>query len=186
MKKNFFLASAIAIGIFSTLTFIVIGSALEQPQKDLVLKPQTDDRAPASYNKMRSPLSTSIQRLDVGGYNQIRLKGTVVARRDFQNLKIEWAIPEGVEIVSGNIESNTFDLASGQSASFEIVVSQKNGTNHQIYFQAQTTDAEEGENIGAVAEYNTTKQEVIAQQLRANFLKARERVKAGELRKIIF
>lgn len=183
MKRNLFQILALAVGVLSTSAFVMLASQNNVNPKEARTIASVEESAPVA-NKMGAPLSTSIQRTDVGDVSQIHLKGTVVARRDFSKVTVGWALPEGVQLVSGNLESNSFQLSKGQTAEFEIVVSQSSGENNQIFFQAQSGD-DDG-NLGAVAEYNTTKQELIAKQLRANFLKAREKVKSGELRKIIF
>lgn len=188
MKRNLFLFVSIVIGFASTFTFVIVGqrSAAQINQKDFALKPYTDSRAPANYAKAHSPLSTSIERIDgTDGYEVLRLKGTVRAQRDFEELKVVWAIPADVQVLSGSIESTT-RLAAGESQSFELLIAPKTNDNRQVFFQAQTTEQQDGDNLGAVAEYNTTKQALIAQQLKENFLKAKQKVRSGELRKIVF
>ncbi len=186
MKRKLYSTFAIALGLIGTLLFVNASENVStHPSKFAVLKPHGHDRAPSNYNKARAPLYVSIMRIDEGTTTEvIRLKGTVKALRNFQSLKITWAVPEDVEVLSGSSEV-PLTINAGESQSFEILVSQKTQDNRQIYFHA-TSDQDESDKFGATAQYNTTKQEVIAKQLKENFLKARAKVRSGELRKIIF
>ena len=185
MKRKLYSTFAVVFALTGVLLFVnASDNTSARSNKFSKLIPH-GDRSPANFNKLRAPISTSVVRLDDRSqFNLLRLQGTVKASRDFQNLKISWALPEGVEIVSGSLEQFV-TLASGESQSFEILISQKSTENKQVYFQASSDETQE-EKIGSTAQYNTTKQDEIAKQLKENFLKAREKVRAGELRKIIF
>lgn len=186
MKRKLYSSFAIFLGVIGTLLFVNASEIRNSnSHKFSILKPHNHERAPANFNKARAPINVSVLRIDEGSTPEvIRLKGTVTAARDFQNLNVTWAVPEDVEILSGSSEAS-LSVSAGESQSFEILISQKHQDNRQIYFHA-TSDQGENEKFGASAQYNTTHQEIIAKQLKENFLKAREKVRSGELRKIIF
>lgn len=186
MKRKLYSTLALASGLLCTLLFV---NASEQSSikngKFSILTRHRHDRSPANYNKARAPISVSLKRIDESSdSDMIRLQGTVKALRNFQNLKLSWAVPADVQVLSGSIEEQV-SLEAGSSQTFEILLAPKTRENRQVYFHA-TSDEFDGANFGASAQYNTTKQEVIAQELKENFLKARAKVRSGELRKIIF
>ena len=188
MKRKLYSTLVLILGFACTFTFFAASqNSIEKTNdKMAVLRGHSHDRAPANFNKTRAPIYTSVVRIDDGSNPELlRLKGTVTARRDFENLKIQWALPAGVEAVSGSVETSV-SLAAGESQSFELLIATKTQQNRQVYFHAQTVDQGEGRELGSASQYNTTKQEEIAQQLKENYIKAKEQVRSGELRKIIF
>lgn len=186
MKRKFYSIVAAALALVGIVLFVNANEPSQaKMHKASMLKPHSHDRAPSNYNKARAPIFVSITRTDDQSNPQlIQLKGSITARRDFANLKVAWALPEDVEIVSGSAE-NIVNLSAGQSQTFEILLSSKTPENRQVYFNA-TNDESEVDRFGATAQYNTTEQEIIAKQLKENFRKARVKVRSGELRKIIF
>lgn len=112
--------------------------------------------------KIRGPLSVKLE-LTSASPSQVGdifvLKGVVTADASIQNIRFKWAIPAGVEIVSGAPNGTIAQLDANSPKMLEVTLKKVSDQNEQIHLQAEASISQT--KFGDVAQFNTDLQEAL-------------------------
>lgn len=118
-------------------------------------------------HKLRGPLSASIQMASNKPENAgdvFSLRGLVESTVELQKIDFQWSLPEGVEVVSGEIQGQLDSVSPDSPKELIILLKTLSGENHRIHFVVK--GSEKNSSFADSAQYNTLHQERINESKR--------------------
>lgn len=131
-------------------------------KKELILGEFRSPSAVKHTEKLKGPLETQIEivgaRPEKAG-DLFVLKGLLVSNENIQNVKFKWAIPKGLEVVSGDISGTVAALEANVPVPMQITLRQLTDDNQQIHLSARARN--NGTRFGHTTQYNSLIQDII-------------------------
>lgn len=116
-------------------------------------------------DKVRGPLTTSIaasHKLHPTAGESFVITGHIVSEQDLSQVKFKWAIPDGIELVNGEVSGVVQSLLANQPYKVSLTVKKLSNENRQIHFAANAERG--GAAFGSSAQYNTEIQTMLDEQ----------------------
>jgi len=122
--------------------------------------------------KLKGPLSIELKPLSKGKWipgDPQTLVAKISTHRQIQDVKVQWRLPQEVEVLQGPTSFELAELHPGSPETFEIVVRHYADKNYQIHFSAksQTTG------LGASGQFNTK----VQKEIKTHYKKIQKKVK---------
>jgi hypothetical protein len=84
---------------------------------------------------------------------EFQLTGVLTSTQKVNRIRLQWSLPPGVALVSGDLEQEVLNITPGNEKTFHITLRSETEKNQQIHLKAEYQAGKT--NIGAVAQYNT-------------------------------
>ena len=137
-------------------------------------------------HKLRGPLSASIEMLGAAPEREgdvFVLEGYVQSLEEVKDVEFKWALPEGVEVISGELSGVISVLTADVPHKLQITLKQKSSDNHQVHLI--TSARNQVSAFADSAQFNTLLQPVINAS-KEELRKSTERELANEKRIKVF
>jgi hypothetical protein len=137
-------------------------AAIEVSKKELILGPLKAISEVAHTEKLRGPLSV---RLELIGPKPVQvgdvfvMRGTLATRKDLNSANFTWTIPQGLELVNGELTGTVQALTADQPARIELTLRKLTPGNRQVHLMANSSLNEM--RFGDSSLYNTDVQDLM-------------------------
>jgi hypothetical protein len=89
------------------------------------------------------------------------LRAIISTFETLSNVEFKWALPEGVELINGELKGVITSLAPGKPAEVELTLKTLTGENHQVHLLASSTN--HGAHFAEAAHFNTLLEPVLVE-----------------------
>lgn len=142
-------------------------------KKELRLGELRNDNHLRHTHKIQGPLKASIapsnkQLAEVG--QTFVLKGLISSTQDLRNVDFKWAVPSGLEVISGQVAGQIVDVKADQPVEVHLTLRKLASENRQVHLV--TGAARDGVRFGDSAQFNTEIQEMLDQENEVMRMKA--------------
>lgn len=166
----------------------LMGAARESASVAVAGKP-TFTEAPAigHTEKARGPAAVAIELVGAppaAPGDTFILRGVISSRRAISDLKFNWGLPSGVELVNGESSGLIAAVTPGQNFVIQLTLRARSAVNEQIHL-AVTGGSRPGTRFGDTAQFNTMTQALLDESRRELARSTEAHAKSGEAKPVM-
>jgi hypothetical protein len=135
-------------------------ASVESTHKEQILGAFKVPSAVAHTDKLRGPLAVHLEKMNGSASDTVTLRGIISSKQDMSEVEFTWSIPEGLEVVNGQLTGSISALAAHKPTELMVTLHKlKPGTNLQVHLLASAR--QNGMHFADTAQYNSEWQEAL-------------------------